>query len=100
MDVYHDVQVLDEYCWLEDWNSPEVRAWSEAQNANARSILDRLPHRDTIRKRVAELANAITESYNDVSTRPGMVFAMKRQPLPIVRPKASRLTLKNERSNS
>src|SRR5262245_44242365 len=65
VDVYHNVQVADDYRWLEDWSNPEVRAWSDAQNGYARGILDHLPHRDAIRLRVTELANAITESYLD-----------------------------------
>src|SRR5262245_21645649 len=76
MDVYHNVQVTDDYRWLEDWSKPEVRAWSDAQNVYARGILDRLPHRDVIRERVAELANAITESYSDVSSSGKMIFAL------------------------
>jgi len=80
VDVYHNVQVPDDYRWLEDYNKPEVRAWSDAQNVYARSILDHLPQRNAIRDRVAELANAITESYGDVATRPGQIFALKRQP--------------------
>src|SRR5215475_4691349 len=80
VDVYHNVQVPDDYRWLEDYSKPEVRTWSDAQNAYARSILDHLPQRDVIRDRVAELAKAITESYGDVATLPGQVFALKRQP--------------------
>src|SRR5262249_35844747 len=80
VDVYHNVQVPDDYRWLEDWSKPEVRAWSDAQNAYARRILDHLPQRDAIRDRVAELTNAITESYGDVSPRQGLIFALKRQP--------------------
>src|SRR5262245_7580058 len=68
VDVYHNVQVTDDYRWLEDWNKPEVRAWSDSQNVYARGILDRLPYRDGIRSKVAELANAITQSYGDVSS--------------------------------
>ena len=43
-DTYHGVSVVDEYQWLEDWEAPEVRKWSEAQNRHARDYLERLPH--------------------------------------------------------
>ena len=41
---YHGVKVTEEYRWLEDWDDADVRAWSEAHNAYARSVLDELPH--------------------------------------------------------
>src|SRR5512138_3420581 len=80
VDVYHNVQVPDDYRWLEDWSKPEVRSWSEAQNAYARGILDHLPQREAVRQRVEELATAISESYPDVASQQGQVFALKRQP--------------------
>ncbi len=39
-DVYHGEKVTEDYRWPENWEVPEVRRWSEAQNAPARSILD------------------------------------------------------------
>src|ERR1044072_6217080 len=48
-DVYHGVKVVDDYRWLEDWNDPAVRAWSEGQKAHARYVLDPLPGVDRIR---------------------------------------------------
>ena len=48
-DTYHGVEVKEDYRWLEDWSSPEVKAWSEGQNKYARSILDRLSQADALR---------------------------------------------------
>ena len=28
-DTYHGVTVTDDYRWLEDWNNPQVKAWSD-----------------------------------------------------------------------
>jgi prolyl oligopeptidase len=54
-EVIHGVKISDPYRWLEDQNSPETRAWIEKQNAYTRSVLDRIPEREAIRKRLNEL---------------------------------------------
>jgi prolyl oligopeptidase len=51
----HGVEVADPYRWLEDQESPETRAWIEAQNAYSRAILDSLPARAAFRRRLEEL---------------------------------------------
>jgi prolyl oligopeptidase len=79
-DTYHGVKVVDPYRWLEDWNDPKVKEWSDAQNAYARSVLDRLPGVDAVRRRVTEVLSATTESYYSLSYHGGRLFAIKRQP--------------------
>ena len=79
-DTYHGTRVVDDYRWLEDWNNPDVRKWTEAQNAYARGILDHLESRDAIRARVAELRSDQAESYSALAWRNGKLFALKRQP--------------------
>ena len=54
-EVIHGVEIVDPYRWLEDQESPETRAWIEAQNAYAHAHLDRLPWRPAIAERLAEL---------------------------------------------
>lgn len=79
-DAYHGVSVMDDYRWLEDWDQPAVQQWSNAQNAYARAYLDHLANVDAIRARVTQIMGAQTVSYFDTAVRPGVVFAMKRQP--------------------
>ncbi|MBI3861426.1 MAG: S9 family peptidase [Planctomycetia bacterium] len=79
-DTYHGVAVEDDYRWLEDWNAPDVKAWSDAQNAHARAFLDKLPHVDAIRKRVTEIMSAKTIAYMGLEYRKGTLFAIKREP--------------------
>ncbi len=55
LDIYHGVPVADPYRWLEDLDSPETRAWSEAQNALSRRYLDALPQRAWFARRLAAL---------------------------------------------
>ena len=55
VEVLHGVAVADPYRWLEDGDSPEVRAWDEAQNAATRAWLSRVAGRDALRARVRDL---------------------------------------------
>jgi prolyl oligopeptidase len=54
VEVLHGVEVRDPYRWLEDAAAEEVRRWVEEQNVYARSVLDGLPGREEIRRRLAE----------------------------------------------
>jgi prolyl oligopeptidase len=77
---YHGVKVTEDYRWLEDWDDADVRAWSEVQNAYARSVLDELPHVAEIRARVRELLVAASVDYYGLHWCAGRLFAIKYQP--------------------
>jgi len=79
-DTYHGVDVVDPYRWLEKDADPEVKAWSDAQNAYARSILDRLPNLEAIRAQVTKIMSAESPSYGEVTSEGGKYFAIKHQP--------------------
>ena len=49
-DEYQGIKVTDDYRWLENWDDPEVKQWSAAQNARSREYLDHLPARPAIRQ--------------------------------------------------
>jgi len=55
IDIFHGTKVLDNYRWLEDANSPATQKWVADENAYTRALLDPLPGRDAIRKRLTEL---------------------------------------------
>ncbi|HEU4563474.1 MAG TPA: prolyl oligopeptidase family serine peptidase [Gemmatimonadaceae bacterium] len=57
VDVYHGTRVEDPYRWLEDTDSPETRAWIEAQNELTFAYLATIPEREQIRQRLTELWN-------------------------------------------
>jgi prolyl oligopeptidase len=79
-DTYHGVAVTDEYRWLEDGTDKEVRAWSDAQNAHARGILDKLPGVDVLRARLTRILAARTTGHSAFAARGGRLFALRRQP--------------------
>ncbi len=55
-DDYHGTRVADPYRWLEaPADTPEVRAWIEAQNAHADAYLRELPGRARLRDRLTEI---------------------------------------------
>ncbi|MER3553812.1 MAG: S9 family peptidase [Meiothermus sp.] len=56
-DELHGVQVPDPYRWLEDPNSPQTRAWIEAQNRLTFGYLEGLLERERLKKRLTELWN-------------------------------------------
>lgn len=78
--TYHGVDVVDPYQWLEDPSDPEVRAWSDAQNAWARQYLDALPGRETIGARVRAILTSAVRSHRDVTPAGGRFFALEHRP--------------------
>src|SRR5438128_4818493 len=57
MDDYHGVKVADPYRWLEDDNSPETRAWVEAENKVTSGYLQQMPELPAIKARLTRLWN-------------------------------------------
>jgi prolyl oligopeptidase len=55
VDMYHGTKVTDNYRWLEDGNSPQTQKWVADEMAYTRALLDPLPGRDAIHKRLTEL---------------------------------------------
>jgi len=81
-DVYHGQNVIDPYRWLEDWDDPEVQAWSDEQNAYARAALASLPERPAVQARLREIltsAQGVTYSSLRLAGK-DTLFAIKRAP--------------------
>jgi prolyl oligopeptidase len=55
IDDYHGTLVPDPYRWLEDTESPETKAWIEAQNAVTFKFLESIPARKELQERLTEL---------------------------------------------
>ena len=56
-DDYFGTKVADPFRWLEDDNSPETKAWVEAQNRVTFGYLAQIPRREQIRERLTKLWN-------------------------------------------
>jgi prolyl oligopeptidase len=62
VDDYFGTKVADPYRWLEDGDSPEVKAWTEQQNEATRAVLDAIGGRDALRERIRALLSIGTLS--------------------------------------
>src|SRR5437899_4866774 len=57
VDDFHGTKVADPYRWLEEENSPETRAWIEAENKITFGYLSDIPERARIKERLTQLWN-------------------------------------------
>ncbi len=87
-ETLHGVKIVDNYRWLEDADSPETQKWVAAEMAYTNSVLDPLPGREAIHKRLTELlsigsisAPQIGGKYYFYTRREGM----QNQPIVYVR---------------
>ena len=79
-DDYNGIPVADEYRWLENPDDPAVREWTQAQNRYTRSVLDRIPERQRLYKRLKALYSATSSDYYALRYYAGKLFAVKSQP--------------------
>jgi prolyl oligopeptidase len=87
-ETVNGVELVDPYRWLEGSAAPEVGSpdgaldarvaeWTDAQNAHTRSVLDRLPGRESLETRLRELLGAGTVGAPELRGDRG--FFLKRQ---------------------
>lgn len=77
VETIHGVSVADPYRWLEDQNSPETRAWIEAQDRCTNAVLDGVSGRAQITKRLTDLMKV--DAFGLPSERNGYYFFAKRR---------------------
>jgi prolyl oligopeptidase len=56
-DDYFGTAVRDPYRWMEDVDSPELKAWIDAENELTQGYLAQIPLRKTLQRRLTELIN-------------------------------------------
>ncbi len=59
-DIVHGVLIEDPYRWLENGQSPETRAWTQAQNQRTEAVMGQLVERDLLGERMTELMSQDT----------------------------------------
>jgi prolyl oligopeptidase len=79
-DEYQGMKVQDDYQWLEDDANPDVKTWSDAQNQKTRAYLDKSPDRAAVEKQLTAWFAKTSPSYGALTSRPGILFALKFQP--------------------
>ncbi len=77
-EVMHGERIEDPYRWLEDSDSTEVAAWTEAQNAATRAALDARPERAAMAARLRELVDC--GSVSAPKAVAGHLFYQRRSP--------------------
>lgn len=80
VDTYYDVKVTDDYRWLEDGKSPEVKQWVAQQNAYTAAYMDKLPQRDAILAYLKQRLKTGRTRYADFQVREGRLFALRFDP--------------------
>jgi len=55
VETIHGARVADPYRWLEEADAPEVRAWTDQQNAQTRKVLDAIGGREALRGQIKDL---------------------------------------------
>jgi prolyl oligopeptidase len=76
VDVLHGIEVVDPYRGLEDGTRPDTVAWTEAQNDRTRRLLDALPGRPDLHRRLQALLRA--GSSTACTVEGGRVFSLER----------------------
>jgi prolyl oligopeptidase len=77
-DTHFGVTVTDPYRYLEDMKSTETAAWIKAQADFARAALDRIPGREALLRRIAELGDAVPARVSSVQVNNGSYYYFKR----------------------
>jgi prolyl oligopeptidase len=76
-EVVQGTEIIDSYRWLEDQNSPETRAWIDAQNAYSDGMLAKLPGREAVRQQVSAMIKI--DSMGSPVVRNNRYFFSKRR---------------------
>ena len=77
-DTFFGTKVDDPYRALENEKDPAVAAWMKAHSDHAHAVLQTLPGREALVKRMTELDSAAAARIGTVARRPGSTFFTRR----------------------
>lgn len=77
---YHGTKVTDDYQWLEESASPEVKAWTDSQNKETRAYFAAVAQRAKIHDRIAGILKATSADRFALKMVKERLFALKFQP--------------------
>lgn len=77
VDNYFGTKITDNYRWLEDMKDPEVQKWFKSQSDFSHSIIDKIPHREDLFKRMKEVQNMNGDSFDAIYQRGNTYFYTK-----------------------
>ncbi|RYF76305.1 MAG: S9 family peptidase, partial [Cytophagaceae bacterium] len=79
-DSYFGKTVVDNYRWLEDMNSPEVKDWFKAQGDHTNATLAKIPGRDKLIQTFVEYDKLLAIHYGEIKKRGNTYFYRKTLP--------------------
>lgn len=79
VDTYFGTEVADPYRWLEDSNSQATQRWMKDAAAHAEATLARIPGREPLRARIAELNAGATAQVGRVLRLAGDLYVYERR---------------------
>lgn len=77
VDDYFGTKITDNYRWLEDLKNPEVEKWFKSQSDFSHSIINKIPHREDLYKRMKEVQEMNGDSFDAVFQRQNTYFYTK-----------------------
>lgn len=77
MDDYFGTKISDNYRWLEDLKNPEVQAWFKAQSDFSHDVINKIPHREDLFKRMKQVQEMVGDTYGDAIQRGNLYFYKK-----------------------
>jgi prolyl oligopeptidase len=77
---FFGTKVTDDYQWLENAKSPEVRSFVAAQNQLSRGYLGALPGREIIAARVRSMLSHVSPKYAELHRAGGQWFVLTTKP--------------------
>lgn len=76
-DDYYGTKITDNYRWLEDIKNPEVEQWFKSQSDYTHSVIDKIPHREDLYKRMKEVQEMNGDSFDTIFQRQNTYFYTK-----------------------